>query len=1151
MLVFQKRIGFFQYIILLLVLTLAAVSCSTKKNTWSSRTYQALNTSYNVYFNGYVSYNDGLKNILKANKEDYSNVIPMYPISHHANATAATSDMDRTIEKCRKAIKLHSIKVKPEKDYKKMSDPKYKAFLAQEEFNPAMKEAWLLLAKAEFHKADFLGSVGTFSYIKRHYSYNSDLVTTCQLWIARAYAEMDWMYEAEQVISKLDQNNLKGANTGLFAAVSADMMIKKKLYKEAIPFLELALKDESDKAMKQRFNFVLAQLYQRTGDVKLAFDSYSRVISMNPSYEMDFNARINRAQLDVANVSKIRHELRKMLGNRNNKEYKDQIYYALGNTYLLHGDTATAILNYKLSADTSSRKGIDKAVTLITLGDLYYQKRKYVAAQPCYDEASKILSVENDNYIRVKKRAETLSELVTQNDIVVLQDSLQGLSKMSEIDRMKVIKAVIDKLIAEEKAAEQKALKENERRNRGPEEDDFATMPPIGAASVGGWYFYNPDILRNGQTEFIKKWGKRKLEDNWRRANKSASLFGDDLQAQRAENDTLSADTLKRQPGAKAQLVSDNKKPEFYLQQIPVTASQLAKSDGEIADALFAMGEIYKDKVEDYSMAISTFNEFIRRFGTDKRVPDAYYNLYIIQVKTDKKAEAELLRLKLIQDYPNSKYSKVLSDANYAETLKKMYAEQDSIYEKAYLAYNKSDFETVFQSTEYIRKAYPLSSLMPKFMLLNALSIGKKDSPEKFRKALEELIATYPGSDVSAMAKDMLALVKQGKESKVGTAGGSLLAKRDEKAVVEQLEISKMKFSAEKKGRHRLMLIASTSLESMQKLQYEMAKYNFSHFLIKDFDLAINKLDTSRNVLSVLNFDSYDEVEWYQSSLKAEASVEQALSDLNIQKVIISEENFGLLKASYRLEDYLAFMASPQSQKQIAEQPKLVKQTVASIPPQEAAQLPEITNKKLSEKKPEAQPMVVTTPKKVEKAETVKPSAKPISQPVATDAAKTETKPQPTAVEAKKAPETSSPAVTQTPAVVPPKQEEVPLYKGLFAYKANDPHFVVMYVISGTMEYEKVRTAFEAYNKLNYPKEKLTLQLEKADKLQLIIIGSFADAATSKAYLLKMVKEKGLFDGMKNANYRNLLGTQKNINVVVQQNALNTYFDFMKEYYLK
>jgi tetratricopeptide (TPR) repeat protein len=333
--------------VLFVTLIVIISGCSTKKNTSSTRNYHAMNTRFNVFFNGAVSYKDGIDNILKANKEDYSSVIPMYPISRHSNATAATSDMDRTIEKCRKAIKLHSIKVKPEKNYKKMYDSDYQLFYNQKEFNPALSEAWILLAQAEFHKGDFLGSVGTFSYISKLYPTDKDIVATCKLWTVRAYAEMGWIYEAEQVLGKLSQDDLKRKNIGLLASVNADLLIKKRLYKDAIPFLVLALEKENNKKMQQRFQFLLGQLYLKTSDKNAAFQSFTKVVKSNPPFEMDFNARISRTQLNVGNVSSIRKELKKMTKNKNNKEYLDQIYFALGNTYLHNSDTITAIKKFR------------------------------------------------------------------------------------------------------------------------------------------------------------------------------------------------------------------------------------------------------------------------------------------------------------------------------------------------------------------------------------------------------------------------------------------------------------------------------------------------------------------------------------------------------------------------------------------------------------------------------------------------------------------------------------------------------------------------------------------------------------------------------------------------------------------------------------
>ncbi|HLP04219.1 MAG TPA: tetratricopeptide repeat protein [Paludibacter sp.] len=1140
--------------ILVFLLIAGVCGCSVTKNTWITRSYQDINTRFNVYFNGTTSYNEGLENIGRANKEDYSVIIPMYPISRHANAASATSNMDRTIEKCRKAIKLHSIKVKPQKNLKKANRPEYKLFYSQEEFNPALKKAWLLLGQAEFHKGDFLGSVGTFTYVGRHYSTDKDMVAKCQLWIARAYGEMGWIYEAEQVLSKVEQDNIRHDGIGLFASVNADLLLKKKQYKEAVPFLELALAKERDKAMRQRFYFLLAQLYQKTNEKKAAFDAYSKVIRMNPPYEMDFYARINRVQLETGNVSKVRKELDGLLKNKNNKDYLDQIYYALGNTYLNVADTAKAIANYRLAVEKSTRNGNDKAQTLVTLGDIYYLKRNYVQAQPCYDEAAKIIPNEKEDYGRVSRRADVLGELVAQYEIVTLQDSLQRLAALPADKRLEAVNKVIEKMVADEKAAADKAREESQTRGQNPE-GDLANLSPIGMNTRGGvgeWYFYNPELIRNGQSEFLKKWGRRKLEDNWRRTNKATSLFADETVTPEIQGDTTQAG-----PQKEAEL-ADNKNPEFYLRQIPLTPSQINKSNADMATAMFSMGLIYKDKVEDIPMAMNTFQEFVRRFASNERVPDAYFQMYVMQTQLGNTTEANLYRSKLISDFPDSKYKKMLADPDYKARLERMYHEQDSIYSQAYKAYNGNDFSTVFKLADYFQQNYPSSPLMPKLLFLNALSVGKKESPEKFRAALSQLVADYPTSDVSAMAKDILALIKQGQEAKTGTSSGSLLARREsidnnvngENAL--NAEMAGKQFSTDRQGKHRVMLISSDSLPQINRLLYQVASFNFSRFLIKDFDLVVNKLDAESNVLSVTNLESYEEAQWYLNSVGADATLSKLLAELHAKRVIVSEENYALLRNGFSLNDYLAFLDKPAAPKTVAQVAgnKQAKKTEPASPVKEEMQKPtdknaskatDVLPAKPVEKIPE-KPVGKTVAAKTEPAPTEKPAEKqPATATKQADA---------------KQPATTAKAGTNPPAnvsapVVKPKEEEVPLFKNLFAYKPNDPHFVAIYVLSGTVDFNKVKPLFDAYNAQNYGVLNLKVSMENVDKQQVIIIGSLTDAQVAKSYLLRIVKEKGLYDGLKGTTYRNLIGTQKNLNVLMQQNALNTYFEFMQEYYLK
>lgn len=1111
--------------------------CSTKKNTWATRTYKAVNTRFNVYFNGMTSYEEGMNNIIKANVEDFSDIIPMYPISKEANTKVATASMDKTIEKCRKAIKLYSIKQKPVRNAKKANNSEYKSFYNQEEFNPALKDAWLLLAQAEFHKGDFLGSVGTFAYIARHYSTDKDIVTKCKLWTVRAYSEMGWIYEAEQLLSKINQNDIKSINTGLYTSVNADLMIKKQQYKEAIPMLEIAITKEKNKYFKQRFNYLLAQLYQKSGNNKAAFDAYQKVLKLSPAYEMDFNARINSIELNSGNVNSIRKDIKRMIRNPNNKEYLDQLYFVMGKTFLQKSDTLRALENFNISVEKSTRNGIDKAVTLITMGDLYYNKKEYIKAQPCYDDASKLITNAHPDFIRISSRAQSLGELVVQYDIVVLQDSLLRLSAMPESKREEIVKKIIEKLIADEKAAAQKkVVAEN---SIGFDEIEQGFMPPTAnnriGNNVGDWYFYNTNLVKTGQNDFQKKWGKRKLEDNWRRMNKSTVLFADEKQSNATETGTSDTNPSKTTE-------SDNKNPDFYLQQIPVTDAQIAKSNSEIATALFNMGFIYKDNVEDYMTSIKTFEEFQRRFPDDERIPATYYQIYLLLIRTNNQTLAEQYRSKLISAYPESKFSKLLNNKDFIAQQTEMLLVQDSLYGITYKAFNASNFNAVKKNTSDFLKKYPQSNLLPKFLFLNALSIGKTEKPDKFESALSNLVEVYPESDVSAMSKDILALMKQGKEAKTGTSQGTLLALRDEKNKTDDSELSNRTFTPEKQTKHRLLLITSDDDIFINRLLYNVASFNFSRFMVKDFDLSVNKLDSVKKVLSVTNFETYDETDWYLNSLSNDTALSNMINKSDIQKVIISENNFGLLKTIYTLDDYLSFQSTNLNVKpNIA----LALNTVLKTP---GKQEPAKTTKpetKLSltasstKTSTTVNPVVEKLDKEyAEKIQNIAPQTASFPMPEKTEPVTGETK---GAVETTK---TIQPLVQKT-------EPEPPLFKNLFAYRANEPHFVAIPILSGSINFDKTKTAIDAYNANNYGIMNLKVSMETIGKMQIIIIGSFTDASIAKSYLIRMVKEKSLFENMNDASYRNLVGSQQNLNIMMQQNAIKTYIEFMQEYYLK
>lgn len=898
------------YILFVLGIALAVQSCSTQKNTWASRSFHQTKTKYNIYYNGAISFREGEEAIRQANEDDFSTILNLYPVSNHAAAEASKSQMDRTIEKCRKCIKLHSIKARPKVDYdKKRRDPEYAAWLEQEEFNNQMGNAWILLAMAEFHKGDFLGCISTFNYIIRHYSNDVDMVARCQLWVARAYAEMGWLYEAEDMLSKVQVDHLSRKHAPLYAAVSADVLLKTQHYKDAIPFVKIALPNEKKRENKPRFQYVLAQLYQMDGEREAARNAYQKVIKMQPSNEMDFNARLRLAQLEKSPQDGIKL-LNKMAKLDKNKDQLDQIYGTIGDVYLAQKDTSKALEYYEKAIESSVQHGMAKAKVLVTAGDIYYQQRNYIKASPCYKEATQILSSESEQYARIQRRSETLDELVVEYSMVQLQDSLQHLATLSEEEQRVVVDSIIARLIrAEEEEKERAAQAAREAENdMGPRSVNTANMLGGGAGSAN-WYFYNPQLLRSGKQTFRTQWGNRTLEDNWRRLSKATtgSIFDDD---EELSDEELLMDSTATDSTAMADVApveTDTHKPEYYLQQIPKTEEDIAQSNELLARALYNMVYIYRDKVGDQQLSDETFEDFCKRFPNHELLVDLYYMQYLTALKNNDMLKAEQYRQQIIATFPESNEAYIVSQPDYFQRLQRMAQEQDSLYEHTYQAYTQNNFAAVKTNKLYAEENYPLSPLMPRFLFLNAIAVAKTDGQPAFVVQLQEMVARYPESELAAMAKDMLALMGQGAESQQGELA-SLKERRAQQSTDSVAADSvAVQFSTERNLPAMVLLVMENDEPKTNQLLYEVALFNFSQFMIKDFDLKLlPTFEATTSALQIAGFEKMDEAEWYINLLQKNATILQFLQANNVQVVAITEENFKLLNTHFSLQDYLS-----------------------------------------------------------------------------------------------------------------------------------------------------------------------------------------------------------------------------------------------------
>ncbi len=906
-----------------IVLTAVAFSaCSLKKNTAANRNYTAFITRYNIYFNGDTHYKETLAEMERAYEDDYSQMVFMHPVEAKSDPKAPqpTGNFDRSIEKAQKAIQLRSIKKRPAKKSGKANDPAYKAWMKREEYNPFLHNAWLMMGRGQYYNGDFLGAASTFFYISKHFKWLPNTVTEANLWQARSYCGLDWLFEAETILNRIKPEELTNKTLkGLYNYTYADWCIRSGEYEKSIPYLKEAI-HYAKGPQKTRLNFLLGQVYSRLGRKTEAYEAFKKAGSASSaSYRTKFNARIKQSEVYTGeNIEPEVKALKRMTRYDRNAEYLDQVYYAIGNLYLSRGDTLQAIENYKLAAEKSKRNGIDKAISQITLGQLYYTRHEYDLAQPCFAEALPLLPEDYPDYALLKRRSDVLDELAVYSQNVTLQDSLLRLSAMSEEDRMKVINRIIDDLKKKEKEEAEAAAREEylaEQAAKGNTLNSTNAPQSFTLNSDDSWYFYNAATRNAGKTDFQKRWGSRKLEDDWRRRNKSSfdmNDFGsndeDDDEAKDAgeEGKETSSETPEEKEAKEHE--NDPHFPEYYLKQIPATDDERMVSNDVIQEGLYNMGVILKDKLEDYPAAASEFGRLLTRYPDNVYRLDTYYNLYLMYMREGRTADAERYRQLIISDFPDSKYGQAMRDPRYLDNLKAMDSQQEGMYERAYEAYLANRNDQVHNAYNEMVAKFPMSKLMPKFMFLHALAYVTEKKPEEFQSTLKSLLELYPETDITPLASSYLKQMARGRQ--LQSSGSNMRGMLWDLRLTNDSTMTgdpdaPAQFELNPDNEQYLVLLFPTDSVSSNQLLFDIARHNFTSFVVKDFDLE--QMNFGRlGLLIIKGFTNMNELNHYRRVMADDTKLQ---IPRQVRPVIISAKNFEtLIKEGRSFEEYFRYL---------------------------------------------------------------------------------------------------------------------------------------------------------------------------------------------------------------------------------------------------
>ena len=903
--------------LLIAAIIVVATGCSTQKNTAKTRFWHSFKARYNTYYNGSLAYIDGSLEKENGNKDNFTEMLPLYTVSNKQSRELGKSNFDRAIEKCQKTIKLHSIKRRPEWTKNRRKTEKDIEWLSRREYNPFLWRAWLLMGRSQFYKGAFDEAASTFAYMGRLYQTQPAIYAKSRAWLAKSYIEEGWLYDAEDVIRGMERDSIHWSARKEWDYTYADYYIHTGDYAKAVPYLRRVIKHEMRRKQRAREWYLMGQLQAALGNKAEALKAYKKVVRQNPPYEIEFNARIAMTEvLSGAQSKKMIGRLKRMAASDKNKDYLDQVYYALGNIYMARQDTANAISSYERGAAKATRSGIEKGVLMLRLGDIYWDMERYGDAQRCYGEAIGMLDKERKDYEQLSERSKVLDQLVPYTDAVQLQDSLQELARMPEAER----NAAIDRTIAELKR------KEREERRKQQEEDAQQTISQNSGNNAAQnnrpnaaqqnqqnanalWYFYNPMAVSQGKAAFEKLWGKRENADNWQRINKTVvATMQDEPEMSQEQLDSIAhaeavADSLA-QIADSAQ--NDPHRREYYLAQIPFTKEQVDASNKVIEDGLFNSGVIFKDKLDNLPLAEKQLTRLVSAYTDYERLADAYYHLYLLYMRKGDAPTADTYVARLKKEYPENEWTILLSDPHFVENARFGAAVEDSLYASTYDAFKAARYKEVAANVKVATQRFPLGANRDKFVFIGGLGKLNEGDADGCLKDMKTVVEKYPQSGVATMAGMIVKGVGEGRRLRGGQF--DLAGVWDRRTVVlrDSDSTAVRQLSDDRNAAFVYTIVYRPDSVDENKLLFELARYNFTSYMVRNFEIGVEDADGLHR-MTVSGFRNYDEALQYARQLHAQTSVARLIG--NNRTYVISEPNLPLLGRQYSYTDYEKFYA--------------------------------------------------------------------------------------------------------------------------------------------------------------------------------------------------------------------------------------------------
>jgi tetratricopeptide (TPR) repeat protein len=857
-----------------LFLSLFLASCSTKEDGVAYRIYHNTLGRYNGYFNANELVKKSQVTLANGRKDDYDEVIPLYNYGTVSQKKELTPDLDKAIKKCGKVVKRHTLVAESKKDMK------------WPEYNKWMDDNYHVIGQSNLYKGEYYKAQETFNFISNKYS-SPAVQLRAYIWSARSYFLDGDFSRAKQLLLKADgyEDLPKDIARELYL-VKAEFFLVQGAYGEAIDPLEKGLALITKKTDRIVPQFVLGQLYDRmdkSGDAKVAFQ---KVIKLKPPYELEFQSKLQMLLTDTKisrNYNDAQKTLLVMLEDLKNETYKDVIYYALGTVTLELEKRIEAVDYFEKALKFNKNNKSKRLKIFMTLGDLYFAQKQYQEAQVNYDSAYHNLGTDHIRYKEIKARALSLNELVGYLNTVSEKDSLTSLCEKPSSEIEKTLTAVHEQLLTE--------MAEKKRKD---EEDRLAALK--GEEINGTFWIYNQDLLNRGKNIFDDTWSGRPLKDNWRNQSLLAMMIGDKDESivEAMQIDSAGVEDPKYKVPSIEELRS----------KLPCGNSKaIADMKGDLAEAYYLAGLVYKEKLEDMDNAMSSWEKMIAKCEEGGFHPLAYYQLFRGWLAKEKEegytqnpfcstCSSVFWGSQIKSKYPKSDWALLVDNPNYMNAEQMRMEEEEKNYAKAYNQYSTNHpYDAVTTCTKAITER-PKNHLSCQYHMLKAICLGKTEVAfgirENCETELKAVVAECPNTEIATQATEFLKQLNTGSSPKAPTATASnyILSNESEQYVVAVINSKEINVNQAK---------AKTS---------DFTKKYFSGF---DYKVSNTMFNEEKTFILIKSFANLKDAKDYFTTFVSDNDLISELNLVKNDKFIISKQNYIELFRSKDYKGYLEF----------------------------------------------------------------------------------------------------------------------------------------------------------------------------------------------------------------------------------------------------